>query len=296
MKRSALAIGCALALLLGTPALAATKAPTAPLVLTPLLPTLTTNFSAGDEIQALLTTPTSMALIGTIETTSSPLITAAPLGASDGFIVALDTHSGHQWDLRLGTAGDDVATAGYIDSTGNYWVAGTSAITATAAGLQQLTVWEISSTGVLENTFTKNLPDVAVPTSIALKGVNFLIQGSSSKAGSPTFSIALTPAGKYGSIKYSPTLPPNSPQLFTAKSVAYNWLSYVTTKAIKGVLGFTPHKVTSVLIKSPLKGGNTTGIYSLQGVPILMQYQVGLGIVVVTDYSGSYLLTLVHTK
>ena len=299
MKRRVLA-GRALALLFAvlcaTPALAATK----PLTLTPLLPTLSTNFSGGDEVQYLLTSPTTMALIGTVETTSSPLVTATPLGGSDGFITAVDIHGAHLWNLRLGTAGDDVATTGYIDPLGNYWVAGTSAIatnaTTPATGLQQLTVWEISSTGLLENTYTKALQDVVIPTSISLKGSNYLIQGNSSKVGSPTFSISLTALGKFGTIKYSPISPSSAPQIFTTKSAVYNWLSYVTAKAIKGVLGFTPHQSTTVLIKSTLKGGNTTGIYSLQGVPILMSYQVGIGVIVLTDYSGSYLLTVVHTK
>ena len=297
MKRTTL-LGCCFALLfvLVAPALAATK----PLTLTPLLPTLSTKFSGGDEVQYLLTTPTTMTLIGTVETTSSPLVTATPLGGSDGFITTVDIHGAHLWDLRLGTAGDDVATTGYIDALGNYWVAGTSAIAANpttpAPGLQQLTVWEISSTGVLENTYTKALQDVVIPTLISLKGSNYVIQGNSSKIGSPTFSISLTAFGKFGTIKYSSISSSLTPQIFTAKSSAYNWLSYVTAKAIKGVLGFTPHQSTTVLIKSSLKGSNTSGIYSLQGVPVLMHYQVGIGVVVVTNYSGTTLLTVIHTK
>ena len=295
MKRGLL-VGCALTLLLANPAFAAAK----PLVLTPLLPTLSTNFSGGDEVQYLLTTPTAIVLIGTLETTSSPLVVATPLGGSDGFIAAVDVHGAHLWDLRLGTSGDDVATTGYIDALGNYWVVGTSAIAANAttpaSGLQRLTVWEISSTGVLENTFTKDLQDVAIPTAMALKGSNYLIQGNSSKVGFPTFSITLTPLGKFGTIKYSSASSPPTSQLFTSKSAAYNWLSYITSKAIKGVLGFTPHRSTAVLIKSPIKSGNTTGIYSLQGAPVLMRYQVGIGVVVVTNYLGTYLLTEIHTK
>lgn len=297
MKRG-LVVGCVLALLFisDAPVFSAAK----PLGLRALLPTLSTKFSGGDEVQYLLTSPTAIALIGTLETTSSPLVVATSLGGSDGFIAAIDVHGAHMWDLRLGTSGDDVATTGYMDASGNYWVAGTSAIAPNgvtpASGLERLTVWEISSTGVLENTYTKDLQDVVIPTSMVLKGSNYLVQGNSSKIGSPTFSISLTPLGKFGAIKYSSVSAPANPQIFTSKSAAYNWLSYVTSKAIKGVLGFTPHQVTTVLIKSSLKGGNTIGIYSLQGTPILMRYQVGIGVVVVTDHSGTYLLTAIHTK
>ncbi len=165
-----------------------------------------------------------------------------------------------------------------------------------ATGLQQLTLWEISSAGVLENTYSKNLPDVAIPSSITLKGVNLLIQGNSSKVASPTFSIALNTLGKFGAITYSKVISPQVPQVFTAKTAAYNWLSYVTSAPIKGVLGFTAHQKTTVLIKSPLKGGNTIGIYSVQGTPIIMRYQVGIGLIIATQYSGSDYLTVVHTK
>ncbi len=114
---------------------------------------------------------------------------------------------------------------------------------------------------------------------MTLKGTNLLIQGNSSKAGSPTFSIALNNLGKFGAITYSKVALPQTPQLFTVKSAAYNWLTYVTSTPIKGVLGFTAHQKTTVLIKSSLKGGANIGIYSVQGTPIIMRYQVGIGVI-----------------
>lgn len=289
-----------LALTTISPVYAATGSSLSSVVLTPFLPTLTTNFSGGDDLSQILTAPTMLLLIGTIETTTPTLVTSTPLGGSDGYIAAIDSRSSHLWDLRLGTSGDDVATAGYIDALGNIWVIGSSAVatgtTAPPSGLTRLTVWEISSTGTLENTYTKDLADPTVPTAISFNGKNFLIKGSTSKSGSTSFNVGFTTLGKFGAFKYAKTPTPLLPGFFSAKSAAYNWQSYVTSTPVKGVLGITPHHPITLLLKSSLKNGAIIGAYSLQGVPINMQYQSGIGVVVATLNSGSYFLTIVHTK
>ena len=195
--KKALLLGTALALVLSTTAVAATKVPVAPLTINNLAPTVTTNFSGGDQVSALLTASSAIYLVGTAETTTSPLLTSTTLGGSDGYIIALNPNGTHNWDLRLGTSGDDIASAGYVDAVGNIWVAGSSAIAGTsgapAPGLNRLTVWEISPAGLLLNTFTKDLADVDIPGSISLKGANYIIQGLSSRTGAPTFTVSLTP-------------------------------------------------------------------------------------------------------
>ncbi len=298
--RRPLLIGTALALALSSTAVAATKAPATPVTIANLAPTVSTNFSNGDQVSELLTSPTAIYLVGTAETASSQLLTAAPMGGSDGFIIALGTTGAHSWDLRLGTAGDDVATAGYVDSAGNIWVVGSSAIASggalPASGLHRLSVWEVSSTGSLLNTFTKDLADVDIPTSITLKGSNYIIQGLSSRAGTPTFTVSLTPLGKIGTIKNSSTKPVAPSQIFSATSAAYGWLSYVSPKPIGGVSGMSTHQSTTVLIKNGLKDRALKGIYSVQGTPLSLVYQSGIGVVELTSASGSYQLTVLHTK
>ena len=298
--KKALLLGTALALVLSTTAAAATKVPVTPLTINNLAPTVTTNFSGGDQVSALLTASSSIYLAGTAETTTSPLLTSTTLGGSDGYIIALNPNGTHNWDLRLGTSGDDIASAGYVDAVGNIWVAGSSAIAGTsgapAPGLNRLTVWEISPAGLLLNTFTKDLADVDIPGSISLKGANYIIQGLSSRTGAPTFTVSLTPLGKIGTVKNSSSKPIAASQIFSATSAAYGWLSYVSPKPIGGVLGMPLHQSTTVLIKNALKDHSLKGIYSVQGTPLSLVYQSGIGVVELTSSSGSYLLTVVHTK
>ena len=297
MKR-ALLLATAILFAFTSNVVAATKTSVAPLTINNLSPTVTTNFSGGD-VSTLLTAPSAIYLVGTAETNTSQLLTSAPLGGSDGYVIALNSNGTHNWDLRLGTSGDDIASTGYVDTTGNIWVAGASAVAtsaAPAAGLNRLTVWEISSAGLLLNTFTKDLTDVDIATSITLKGTNFVIQGVSSRVGAPTFTLSMTPLGKLGSVKNSPTKSIASSQIFSASSAAYGWLSYVSPKPIGGVLGMPLHQSTTVLIKSSLKDRSLKGIYSVQGAPISLTYQSGIGVVELTSLSGSYLLTVIHTK
>ncbi len=294
----ALLFGSALALVIAAPVQAATKPPT--LALITLTPTISTNFSGGDEVQKLITSPTAIFLLGTVESTTSPFVTSPSLGGTDGFISALNPQGVKVWELRLGSPGDDVATAGLIDDSGTIWVVGSSAVAPSAStpapGLNRLTVWEISAGGLLENTFTKDVGDIDIPTSVALKGANFIIQGISNKAGFPSFTVSLTPLGKIGAIKNSATAVVISPQILTTSSASYGWQSYVTSKAINGVTGLPAPQKTTVLIKSALKGKAMKAIYSVVGSPLSLQYQTGVGVVELTQNAGTYFVTIIRAK
>ena len=294
----ALLLGSALALIIAAPVQAATKVPAIALI--PLQPTVSTNFSGGDQVQKLITSPSGIFLIGTVESTTSPLVTSPSLGSSDGFISALNSQGAKLWELRLGTSGDDVATAGCIDASGTIWVAGSSAVAASsstpAPGLNRLTIWQISAGGLLENTFTKDLTDIDIPTSIALKGANFIIQGASNKRGLPGFAVSLTPLGKIGTVKNNASAVASSPQIFNATSVAYSWQSYITSKTIIGVTGLPTNQKTLVLVKRAPKVKTMKAIYSIAGTPLSLQYQGGIGVVELTQGAGTYYLTIIHTK
>lgn len=283
-----------------TGAIAATKTPAPPIAISSLTPNLVANFVGGDQISQLITSPSAIYLVGTVESLSFPVVTGAQLGGSDGFITSLNSQGSKIWDLRLGGTGDDVATSGSVDTNGNIWVVGASAQPSTpgtsSSGLNRLTVWEISAAGVLLNTFSKDLMVVAVPTSIAANGLNYLIRGLSSAKGQPTFSLTLTSLGQFGEIKTS-SLPASNPAtIFSAVSSAYTWQSLVTNSAIKGVTGLPAHQSTPILSKSSLKDKSLKGVYSVQGVPQALQYQAGLGVVLLSQNSTSYFVTVVHTK
>ena len=278
-------LGFAIALLAVSPVSAATKTPVSPISLTTLTPSISASFSGGDQVSQLLTSPSGLFLLGTVESTTFPLVTTAPLGGSDGFITSLNFQGVKLWELRLGTAGDDVATAGYVDSLGNIWVTGSSALSISGAtptpGLNRLTIWEISPVGILLNTFSKDLSSVGIPTSIALKGANYIIQGLSSAVGQPTFIVSMTSLGTIGTVKNSSAAPAVPSKFYSATSSAYGW------KINQG---------RHVLFKSSLKDRSLKGIYSVHGAPISLQYQVGLGVVLLSQGFGTYFVTVAHTK
>jgi len=285
----------ALALSLSSPALAATKPP---IVITALAPTLTTNFSGGDQVASMALANGAIYLTGTVENATSPLISSPALGGSDGYVVALAPNGLKKWELRLGTAGDDVATAICVDLIGNLWIAGASAVASSspAPGLNRITVWEVSADGALENTYTKDVADPAVPTQIAAKGANFLIQGSSSKVGSPTFAATLNPAGKIGSLNYGASKAVSPTTQKSVSSAVYAWQSFVTTQGIKGLSGIPPHQSTTVLTRTGLKDRVLKGVNSVTGTPLALQYQSGTGVALLTEGNGTYYLTIIHTK
>ena len=297
MRRTLLFAGV-IALLVATPSFAALKAPTPQLKVIPLSPTVITNLSAGDQVQQVLTTAGNIFLIGTVETTSSPLITSPPLGSSDGFIVALGPSGTHLWDLRLGTIGDDVATAGCVDASGNIWVVGSSAVSSAtpAPGLNQLQIWEISSTGALENTYSKILPDIDIPTSIVQKGINFFVAGNSNKPGFPTFTATVSSVGKISTPKNLAVPITPTPGLLSVTSAAYIWQNFVTKQTIAGVTGIPAHQATTVLIDNTLKTRTLKSVFSIQGTPVALRYQAGIGVIALTQATGNYYLTILHTK
>ncbi len=299
MKR-ALLLGVVLAFSALSPVAATTKVLVLPVPLTTLAPTINTNFSSGDEVSGLLTLPSAIYLIGTIETTSSPLVTSTPLGGSDGFITSLSTQGRRSWDLRIGTSGDDVATAGCVDALGNLWVTGASTIpasvAATSPALNRLTVWEVSATGALLNTFTKDLTDIDIPTSIVLKGTGFIVRGVSNKAGFPTFALTVNSLGAIGPVKNTVAKPLVTPPTLNASSAAYAWQTLISASPIKGVIGAPPHQSINYLLKNSLKDKVLKGAYSIVGAPLALQYQSGIGVVLLSQGSGSYFLTILHTK
>ena len=292
MKKRALTAGL-LALILAAP----TAQAKAPIAITNLAPTLTINFTGGDQISAMAQGAGAIYLAGTVESANSPLLTSQSLGSSDGFLVALSPNGSHVWDLRLGSSGDDVATSIYVDLIGNIWVAGASAVSASnpAPGLNRLTVWEVNSAGQLINTYIRDVPEADVPISIAAKGANFLLQGITSKPGSATFAATLNPAAKIGPLNYSSAKLPSASIIKSTSSALYSWQSYVTNVAIKGVTGIALHQKTTVLARSGIKDKALKAINSVTGSPIALQYQSGTGVVLLTQGVG-YFLTIIHTK
>ena len=291
-----------------------------PIVVTTLPISFAIPLSGGDQISDVLTNSSGVFLIGTIETSTSTFVTAPALGgSSDGFISAVSYTGQQLWNLRLGTELDDVATAGYIDSLGNIWVAGATAIPAPQAtstplppntlnpsqiqvepvtpptsGLKRLVIWEISPSGSLLNTYSADSTDVLIPSAITLKLKKITVTGVSNSSSANTFESIVGTTG-LSQIKLAKQKNALNKAVTLMKSSLYSWQSFATSKAISGIPAFKPHGKTSVLIKSLTKGG-MIGLYTFSGSLVSLKYQPGFGLVLANSDQGTYNLLLLNTK
>ena len=316
MKKNFLTALVFLLLITVSNANAATKS----IPVTPLATSFALSLSGGDQLSDVLTNSSGTFLIGTIETSTSTLVTSPAIGgSSDGFISSFSYTGQQLWSLRLGTPLDDVATAGYIDSLGNIWVAGATAIptpqiaptplapntvnpsqiqvvpaTPPTSGLKRLVVWEISQSGSLLNTYTADSTDVLLPSAITLNLKKITVSGVSNSSSANSFESTVSPIG-LSQIKLSKqkTLP--SKAVTIIKSSVYSWQSFATTKPIPGISGFKPKGLTSVLIKSSLKGG-ISELFTFSGKLVSLKYQPGFGLVLANNDQGTYNLLFYNTK
>jgi len=296
------------------------NAATKSILVTPLATSFALSLSGGDQLSDVLTNSSGTFLIGTIETSTSTLVTSPAIGgSSDGFISSFSYTGQQLWSLRLGTPLDDVATAGYIDSLGIIWVAGATAIptpqvaptplapntvnpsqiqvapaTPPTSGLKRLVVWEISQSGSLLNTYTADSTDVLLPSAITLNLKKITVSGVSNSSSANSFESTISPIG-LSQIKLSKqkTLP--SKAVTIIKSSIYSWQSFATTKPIPGISGFKPKGLTSVLIKSSLKGG-ISELFTFSGKLVSLKYQPGFGLVLANSDQGTYNLLFYNTK
>jgi hypothetical protein len=296
------------------------NAATKSILVTPLATSFALSLSGGDQLSDVLTNSSGTFLIGTIETSTSTLVTSPAIGgSSDGFISSFSYTGQQLWSLRLGSPLDDVATAGYIDSLGNIWVAGATAIptpqvaptplapntvnpsqiqvapvTPPTSGLKRLVVWEISQSGSLLNTYTADSTDVLLPSAITLNLKKITVSGVSNSSSANSFESTVSPIG-LSQIKLSKqkTLP--SKAVTIIKSSIYSWQSFATTKPIPGISGFKPKGLTSVLIKSSLKGG-ISELFTFSGKLVTLKYQPGFGLVLASSDQGTYNLLFYNTK
>jgi len=306
---------------------AAISAKSAPLKVMPLAPIMVSNLTgaAGDQVSALALTPSAIAIAGTIESSSATngWVASKSLGGTDGFIAALDASGNHLWDIRLGTAQDDITTAMVLDKQGNYWVVGStqgvaiSAPTATptpnaaptinpdgvkvnpvtppAPGLTRLILWNISSAGQLLNTYSYDAAGVIFPQSIVITATGVSIEGrliiSNNLQG---FSI------NFDGTKFS------MPTLFSqrATSVPFNRTfvmthgsikSYIAMGSIPGISSWKSKAAVPVIIQYSKTKAIVAANY-LHGTVVDMQYQRNIGVVAITEQAGGYGLYVLQPR
>jgi len=179
----------------------------------------------ADEISDISLTPVSIVLTGTTESASSTWVSGSLGGLSDGFVASFSSLGAPLWNLRLGSAANEIAISTAIDVDGSIWVAGAStAITAptplaaqgkalnpdnvvldplqpTNTALNRIKLWQVSSTGNLLNTFEFVSENIIHPKKILIAGSNLIIIGDSyEKSAVKGFYITSTKTGSFSPI------------------------------------------------------------------------------------------------
>ena len=288
------------------------KAAPKPIVVKPLTPTLDTTIKGSNDLAGILLGAHTINFVGTLETSTATIVSSAPLGGADGYLVNVNSAGRRNWDIRLGTPNDDVAMALCSDTKGSIWVVGATVIPPTdslstnsnqqvqkASGLQRIVVWEVSLAGTLLNTFSTDFSEVAAPTSITADrspDTGFTISGAVGGATARGFTMRMSVDGVFMPVQYSTdqTIAPSS--LFSAKSSLFSWQSFVTSSGIEGVTGFKPKVPTSILMRYSRKTGGIVNVFSLPGSVSAMSYKSTLGLVLVTNDHSHAFLTIIHSS
>jgi len=199
------------------PATAAVMKSTKPIIELPYL--------KADEVSDISLTPVSVVLTGTTESASSTWISGSLGGLSDGFVVSYSSLGAPLWNLRLGSAANEIATSTAIDIDGSIWVAGAgTAITtptpSTTQGkalnpdnvvldplqpsntpLNRIKLWQVSSTGNLLNTFEVVSENIIHPKKLLISGPSLIIVGDIyEKSAVKGFYITATKTGVFSPI------------------------------------------------------------------------------------------------
>ena len=179
----------------------------------------------ADEISDISLTPVGIVLTGTTESASSTWLSGTLGGLSDGFVANYSSLGAPLWNLRLGSAANEIATSTAIDIDGSIWVvgAGTSIITPTplapqgkvlnpdnvvldpvqpaSTPLNRIKLWQVNSTGNLLNTFEFTSDNIIHPKKILIAGANLIIIGNSyEKSAVKGFYISVTKTGLFSPI------------------------------------------------------------------------------------------------
>ena len=300
------------------------QAKVAPLKVAPVAPISISQLTGaqGDQVSALALTPSAIVIAGTVESTSatSAWVKSSSLGGTDGFIAALDTIGNHLWDIRLGSAQDDVATSIATDKQGNFWVAGVTQgapmpmpapavtpgtiptinpdnvkvnpVTPPAPALSRLVLWQVSSTGQLLGTYVYESAGAIIPQSLAMTPTGFSVTGRTIVGNNlQGFMIA------FDGTKFL------TPTFFSQRvtSVAFNRSfaiprgtikSFIAMGAIAGIPSWKSKAAIPVIIQYS-KNKAIVGASYIHGNIVDMQYQRNIGVVAVTSQSDGYGLYLV---
>ena len=297
---------CAALALLLLPTISAHAAPVSKAVkVTTAKPIAIINLSGapGDQFFGATTSSGSIVYVGTVESAT----TTASLGLSDGYVAAISATGMGQWDIRLGTALDDIATSILRDKTGNYWVLGATSqptpvvaiapvqpsINPDSATVDTITVpttfnrlllWKLSSTGALLSTFQYDSMQDLYPKTLTLGATALTITGD--LADGSSFSLQSDFDGAFSGFSPLTVKPPIASAITITKAGSYTFKSFLSKGAISGIPTWKPKTPTPVVVEYN-KANTLKAAFSLKGNVTNRIWQAGIGLVVISDLGSS---------
>ena len=274
--------------------------------------TITLSGAPGDQFFAATSAPGSIVYVATVEST-----TAAPaLGRSDGFIAAISPTGVRQWEARLGTALDDIATSVVRDKTGNYWVLGATSqpalpdVIAPAqpslnpdsatvetrtipTTLNRLLLWKLTSAGALLATYQYDATQEIFPKTLTL-GENSLSM-SGDLADGTSFSLKSDLDGLFSGFAPLSIKPTVAPAITVIKAGSYTYKSFISKTTIIGIPTWKAKVPTPVVLEYN-KTNTLKAAFALKGEVIYRIWQPGIGLIVISDLGTStaiYALALI---
>ena len=265
---------------------------------------------SGDQIADFSVNSTLIAVVGTVEAGLANLVTSLALGGSDGFITTLDKNRKLNWNLRLGSSNDDIATAITQDAEGFFWVVGATSkpvetstvvvdssvvnldsVTVDAAdspknALTRLALWKIGVNGGLSQTFFFDANGVISPTAISLSGSNLKIIGNlTQELVTQQFSITTNLAGVFSGLKLGKVVTPKPIAIQTIKAGSNKITSFISKTTIIDIPSWRAKKPTPVIVKYTSKG-KALAANSLPGKVKKVIWQSGIGTVVLVEVNS----------
>ena len=235
---------------------------------------------AGDQVSKLVTTPKAIYALGTVEGAPTDWISQPSLGGSDGFIASFSYTGQLNWSLRLGTAKDDIATAGIISKTGDIWLAGVSA---PQSELTELTIWRISQSGKLLDSFHTTAPGIIYPHSMSEGPSGLSISGVD-------FAVTLSMSGNFGAMTKTTFKELAHPTTFVGST--YSWKKYTGRGPVLGVPTFKPKSAKTLYYKYLNSTKSVKAAYEVSTPPALIAYQKNVGLILLSEVESGFSLTV----
>jgi hypothetical protein len=272
---------------------------------TPTSPNFTIPYiSKGDQVAAGLLSGSSLIVTSTIENPAS--------GISNAYIATYGLDGGKNWEVSIPI--ESVAGPVAKDNLGNIYVLGASVSTNDSSApiptndssalnpdnvqtepvvtpkniLTNLTVWKISNSGALQQTFVLPINEVVFPSSISTTANGFILAANTSKQ---YFQVPIDLTGTFGTITY-PKQPKAKDLTQEIKLASGKLKFFISSKSIIGIPTWKPKKPIPVLIQYSKFGQIKVANY-FQGTPNFIIFQPSAGAIIGTELTSGFGVTIV---